>query len=389
MAGISPHEAVQAVGELVRARLLTVRARNRYRAHDLILAYAAELAAQYERDRPAVRSRMYDHYRQTAHAANLLLRPGPQPVAPAAPLPSVTPEPLADTATATAWYTREQAVLRSVVEAAAAHGDSRTAWELAVTLQMCQQRMGWWHDWAATMRAALAAARKAEDVEGMARTHHGLAGALHYLGDLPGAMGHLEQARRHFEQLHSTTDLAHVLRNIGVVYNTQEDHVRALRHMEAALELLSGPEPRHLKAATLADAAVTRVKLGHPEEALRLARTAVVMFRDLRDLNGEGLTLTVMGQVFRHRRDYARSASYYERGIELMRLAGSRVNVAEELMALGDVRLDARDVAGARRAWTDALRSLDDPELPLAAQARGKLALLDTVKEQRGAASVI
>ncbi|MEW2516453.1 BTAD domain-containing putative transcriptional regulator [Streptomyces sp. NPDC046870] len=389
MAGISPQEAVQAMGELVRARLLTVRARNRYRAHDLILAYAAELAAQYERDRPAVRSRMYDHYRQTAHAANLLLRPGPQPAAPAAPLPSVTPEPLADTATATAWYTRERVVLRSVVEAAAAHGDSRMAWELAVTLQMCQQRMGWWHDWAATMRAALAAARKAEDAEGMARTHHGLAGALHSLGDLPGALRHLERARHRFEQLHSTTDLAHVLGNIGVVYSSQEDHVRALRHMEAALDLLCGPEPRHLRAATLSDTAMTRVKLGDPEGALRLARTAVVMFRDLRDLNGEGLTLTIIGQVFRRRRDYARSASYYERGIELMRLAGNRGNVVEELMALGDVRLDARDVAGARRAWTDALRSLDDPELPLAARAREKLALLDTVEEQREAASVI
>ncbi len=72
------------------------------------------------------------------------------------------------------------------------------------------------------------------------------------------------------------------------------------------------------------------------------------MFRDLRDLSGEGV-----------------------------------------LMALGDVRLDARDVAGARRARTDALRGLDDPDVPLAAQAGEKLARLDTGKEQRGAASVI
>ncbi|MFF3909680.1 BTAD domain-containing putative transcriptional regulator [Streptomyces sp. NPDC001848] len=389
MAGITPHEAAQAVGELVRARLLTARGRNRYRAHDLILAYAAELSVQYQPDRPAVRSRMYDHYRQTAHAANLLLRPGPQPVAPQSPLPSVTPEPLADTAAATAWYTQERAVLRSVVETAAAHGDGRTAWELAVTLQMCQQRMGWWHDWAATMRAALGAARKADDVEGMARTHHGLAGALHYLGDQPGALRHLEHARHHFEQLHSTADLAHVLRNLGLVRHTQGDHLRALRHLETALDLLSGPEPGQLKATILCMAGMTRVKLGDLGEALRLLRTAVAMFRELRDLNGEGVTLTVIGQVFDQWRDYARSVSYYERGIERLRLAGSRANVAEELMALGDVRLDARDVAGARQAWTEALGSLDDPDLPLVVQAREKLAQLDTAKEERRAASVI
>ncbi|MGW4597827.1 AfsR/SARP family transcriptional regulator [Streptomyces sp. NPDC004457] len=281
MAGITPREAVQAVGELVRARLLTVRARDRYRAHELVLAYAAELAAPYERDRPAVRSRMYDHYRQTAHAANLLLRPGPQPAAPAAPLPSVTPEPLTDTGAATAWYTRERAVLRAV-DTAAAHGDGRTPWELAVTLRMCQQRMGWWHDWAVTMRAAPGAACEAEDVAGMARTHHGLAGALHHLGDPPAALHHLPQARRHFEQGHSRAGLAYVLRNVGVVHLTRG---------------------------------------------------------------------TTFVPCARWKRPW---------------------NVAEELMALGDVRLDAQDVAGARRAWADALRSLDDPDLPPAAQARGE-----------------
>ncbi|WP_046733280.1 AfsR/SARP family transcriptional regulator [Streptomyces humi] len=388
MAGITPREAACAVGELVRARLLTAHGRDRYWAHDLILAYAAELAVQYEPDRPAVRSRVYDHYRQTAHVANLLLRPGPQPAAPASPLPSVTPEPLADPAAATAWYTRERAVLRSVVEATAAHGDSRMAWELALTLQLCQQRMGWWHDWAATMRSALAAARRTEDAEGQARTHHGLAGALHHLGDLPNALRHLERARHHFEQLRSTTDLAHVLRNIGLVHHTQGDHVRALRHLERALELLDGPDADPLKATILSMAGMARVELGDLEEALRLLRTAVAMFHDMRDLNGEGLTLTVIGQVHRRRRDHARSVLYYERGIELLRLAGSRANVAEELMALGEVRLDARDVPGARRAWTDALRSLEDPDLPLALRVRRKLTRLDAATEQRPAASV-
>ncbi|MEV5177600.1 tetratricopeptide repeat protein [Streptomyces flaveolus] len=360
MAGITPREAVQAVGELVRARLLTVRARDRYRAHDLVLAYAAELAVQDERDRPAVRSRRYDHYRQTAHTANLRLRPGPQPAAPAAPLPSVAPEPPADTAAATSWYSR-----------------------------MCRQRVGCRHDWAATMRAALGAAREAEDVEGMARTHHGLAGAPRYLGDLPGALRHLEQARRHLGRAHSTDDLAHVLRTIGVVYDTQGDHVRAPRPLEAALDLLSGSGPGPLKATTLSMAGVARMELGDPEVALRLLRTAVPMFRDLCDLDAEGLTLTFIGQVLRHRRASTRSASYHERGIELMRPAGRRVNVAEELTSLGDVRLDARDVAGARRAWTDALGSLDDPDLPLAAQARQRPARLETVGQCGAAASVI
>ncbi|MET7434034.1 BTAD domain-containing putative transcriptional regulator [Streptomyces flaveolus] len=330
MAGIPPQEAVQAVGELVRARLLSVRARDRYRAHDLILAYAAELAVQHERDRPAARSRMYGHHRQTTHTANLVLRPGPRPAAHAAQLPSVTPEPLADTAAATARYTRERPVLRSVGETAAAHGNSRTAWEPGscggassawdggttgpppcVPPWERRARPTTWRAWRgpATAWPAPCAASVTCPVRCATWNTHVTAS----------------------DNWRATTDLAHVLRNTGVVYNAQEDHVRALRHMESASDLLSGPEPRHPKAATPADTAMTRVELGGPEESLRLARTAVC------------------------------SATCVTPG----------------------------DVAGARRARTDALRGLDDPDVPLAAQAGEKLARLDTGKEQRGAASVI
>lgn len=379
MAGIPPSEAAQAVGELVRARLLTVRGRHRFWAHDLILAYAVELAGKYDSDRTGVRARLQDHYLQTAHAANLLLRPGPQPIAPVPPLPSVTPEPLADAAAGTAWHAQERAVLRSLVETAAARGESRTAWELAVSLQMCQQRLGWWHDWAATMQAALVAAQKADDTEGMARTHHGLAGALHYLGDVHGALRHLQQARGHFEELGFTTDLAHVLKNIGFVYSGQGDNARSIGHLEQTLRLLSGSGPNQLKASTMATAGMVRLKLGDVDEAARLQCAAAADFRELRDLNGEGSSLIQLGRLHYVRQDYARSASYYERGIELLRLVGSRGNVVEELMVLGDVRLDNNDVAGARRAWTDALRSVNDPELPLAVQLEERLTKLGSV----------
>ncbi len=384
MAGITPQEAAQAVGELIRARLLTVRGRNRYWAHDLVLAYAAELAEEHAEDGATVRSRLYDHYRQTAHAGNLLLRPGLQLAVPPSPQPLVTPEPLAGTAAATEWFTREREILRAVVEATAARGESRPAWELALSLQMCQQRLGWWNDWAATMLVALTAAQEAEDAEGMARTHHGLAGALYFLGDVPGALHHLERARNHFDQLGLCVDLAHVLKNIGVVCFARGDHVRANQHLDKALQLLRGDEPCQLRATTLAMAGLVRLELGDVKESIRLTRAARTIFRELGDLNSEGLTLTGLGRVHRTQRQYTRSACYYERGIQLLRLAGSRANVAEELVALGDVRLDMRDVAGARRSWTEALRNVDDPDLPLAALATERLAGLEAQTVSRG-----
>ncbi|MEV5176788.1 AfsR/SARP family transcriptional regulator, partial [Streptomyces flaveolus] len=58
-AGVSREAAATAAGELVRARLLDVRGRDRYGAHDLVLAYAAELGRAGEADRPAAPRRSY------------------------------------------------------------------------------------------------------------------------------------------------------------------------------------------------------------------------------------------------------------------------------------------------------------------------------------------
>ncbi|MEU5712978.1 MULTISPECIES: AfsR/SARP family transcriptional regulator, partial [Streptomyces] len=147
LAGTPPGETAAAVGELVRARLLTVRQRDRYQAHALVLRYASELSGLSGlsgTERAAALSRLHAHYRRTAQAANLLLRPrnrqaGPPPP----PYDGVFPTPLPDASAALDWLAAERSVLRAVAESAAAHGDVRTARGLAVSLQLFQQRLGW------------------------------------------------------------------------------------------------------------------------------------------------------------------------------------------------------------------------------------------------------
>jgi DNA-binding SARP family transcriptional activator len=155
LAGLPPRRAAHAVGELLRARLLTVRRGERYWSHDLMLDYAAELDGETPRSRAAALSRLHDHYRQTAYAANLLLRPLTAPMAPPPPLPGVTPERLVDATAADAWITGERQVLREVVKSAVAQGDARVARELASSLRLARQRLGRWHDRRATTGRAL------------------------------------------------------------------------------------------------------------------------------------------------------------------------------------------------------------------------------------------
>lgn len=141
LAGVSPSAARDAAGELMLTRLVTGSRRGRFRSHGLIRAYAAELNRDMDRDRAAALSRLHDHYRQTAHAARLMLDRPRTPIAPAPPLPGVTPEHVADREAAMAWFAQERHMLRAL-------------------------------GWTETTHVALATVRQTDDLEHTARDQH-------------------------------------------------------------------------------------------------------------------------------------------------------------------------------------------------------------------------
>jgi hypothetical protein len=88
-AGLPLDEGRRRLGELTRAHLLAEHAPGRFSCHDLLRAYADELAqsADSEAERRAATGRMLDHYLHTAHSAALQLHPTRKPVTLSAPQP--------------------------------------------------------------------------------------------------------------------------------------------------------------------------------------------------------------------------------------------------------------------------------------------------------------
>ncbi len=108
-----------ALAELARAYLITERIPGRFAFHDLLRAYAIELADTHDPGeyRLAAKRRVLDHYLHTAcHADKLLnpLRDMPFTLAPAAP--GITPEIPADPREALAWFESEHAVLFAALQ---------------------------------------------------------------------------------------------------------------------------------------------------------------------------------------------------------------------------------------------------------------------------------
>src|SRR5690606_32966066 len=123
LAGAPRSQARSLVAALTRAQLVREHAPGRYLCHDLLRAYATELAHQHDPDdeRRAALRRILDHYLHTAGAANQVLHPHQDTVALGAAQPGVTPTELADQAGASAWFTAEHQVLLAAVQTAADH----------------------------------------------------------------------------------------------------------------------------------------------------------------------------------------------------------------------------------------------------------------------------
>src|SRR5690606_17433837 len=121
------------LAELCEASLVSQTPAGRYTVHDLIRAYAADLARTTEADgeRRAALHRLLDHYLHTAFQAARLLNPIRTEIPLPAPVAPPTPEPLADAEAALRWLTAEHHGLVGAVAEAAANGFDEHAWALA------------------------------------------------------------------------------------------------------------------------------------------------------------------------------------------------------------------------------------------------------------------
>jgi len=137
LAGVPEPELAPLVDALARLRLVRVTERARLAGHDLLLEYAAELAAEQDdpADRDAAVRRLLHFYLHTADRASAGLNGPPRLGLPREPAPDgVPPVGFAGPEQARQWLDAEWPNLVAAVEAAAATGRDRLAWQLAHAL---------------------------------------------------------------------------------------------------------------------------------------------------------------------------------------------------------------------------------------------------------------
>jgi tetratricopeptide (TPR) repeat protein len=385
LAGLPVHTVRPMLAELTRANLVIETAPGRYALHDLLRAYAAELAEGSEPgdERRAAVHRLLDHYLHTAYAAERLLAPHRDVVPLAAARPGVTPEALADYQHAMTWLTTEHPVLTAAIEHAVAGGFDVHAWRLAHAISEFLDRRGHWRDWIDTQQTALAAARRLADPSAQADAHRTLARAATRLGHFDDAHTHYRDALDIYAGAGDAVGRAHTHNSIAEVCERQGRYSDALHHAQVALDLHRGTGHRMGQAAALNAVGWYHAQLGAYRPALAACEQALGLLTELGDRYGQAATSDSLGYAHHRLGHHDRALACYRYSLDLFRELGDRYWEATLLTRIGETRCAMGNAERAHDDWQHALAILDELAHPDAEQVRRLLGGLELPHRHR------
>lgn len=361
---------------LAAAHLLAQPRPGRYQFHDLIRAYAGEVASQVDTasQRDAALDRLLDWY--LASVLNASRRMRPERYYRLLDLDGLGGGlAFASHHDALDWFGEEAGNLIAAVHLARRRRDD-VCWKLAWLLQSYFVTRSRLDDWRSVFAVALEAAR--------ASGHRpGEAGILSGLGVVNGVAREYDESRRFLEQvlaiqreLGAREGEARAQYNLAMAAHNLDDCAWAYEHGMQALEIVRELGLGAFEASVLRALGDICTSMGDHEQALRLADAALAVLGpdgepvDTRfTQHTRGLALVGLGRV--------------EEGIACVRDSvsmffemGEQYEAADVLAQLGTIHLRHGDRVLARECWVRSVRLLTELGHPDADDVRAKLAAL-------------
>ncbi|MEU4218969.1 tetratricopeptide repeat protein, partial [Actinoplanes sp. NPDC026623] len=326
LTGSGAGEVRRLLGVLARASLVQAGPGGRYGMHDLLRAYAAELAARHdpEPERRAALTRLFDHYLDRSVAAMSTLYPDGAPAA-------------GDPDAARAWIEAERPNLAAVCTYGAAHGWHRHTIALAGALFRYLDAGGPVAEAASVTASAVSAARAVGDRAAQAQ-------ALSNLGRLHRRQGRLHEAAATYGQaLILYTDLgeraaeAQVLRNLGSVDWRLGDYRQAAEHYRRAWTLHGKLGDDDGQADALVRLGLVDARLGDQAQAAQRFESALRLYDTLDDRYSEAYVLSLLARLPHRPASLDRAAARLEQSLAVVRQAGDRTAEAYALTDLAAI----------------------------------------------------
>ena len=395
LTGMTAERARQVLDVLARAHLIHVASLRRYGMHDLLRAYARELAEKDGGGEHQALTRLFDHYLHTAAAAMDTLHPADRHWRPRIPTPATPVPPVTGAAAARGWLDAEQATLVAVTVHAAEHGWSAHATQLSDTLFRYLDYGGHYPEAVIIHSRARIAARQVGDSVAEAAALNALGLVAFHQGRYQQSASHLESALALFRQTGDSTGQARVLSNLGVVSYLQGCYAEASgwwqqslavhrengdqageatalvnlglldmrqgRYQQASARLLNSlalartTGNRATESTALVNLAEVSLRQGAYQHAAGQLQQALCLSRETGDRNHEASALTTLGEVCQQMGRYEQAVGHLQQALSLSRKAGNREDEADALNGLGEVLLATGQPADARVRYAAAL----------------------------------
>jgi DNA-binding SARP family transcriptional activator/tetratricopeptide (TPR) repeat protein len=320
--------------ELLTGSHLVQRTGDRYGMHDLLRAYARDLALRSgEAGLPRA---VLDFYLHTAATAMDLLYPAERGRRPPVPQPADVMFALRD-GTALAWLDAERANLVATAVQAVTHGQQWYAVQLAQVLLRYLESGGHYSDAVTLHEHALRAAESMADRRGAAQLRINL-GVLH-----------VQQARytEAGTELRQAVDLAlavgdaliriRALGNLGHLYQWQGRYAEAARFLGEVVAVARHSGDRAGEARGLGNLGQVRLRQGRHLDAARDLRASAAICHDIGDAAGEAYAVLYLGHVESSSGRSAEAAGHYERALRVFTGTTEVAGRAYALDGLGGV----------------------------------------------------
>ncbi|MFI7214147.1 ATP-binding protein [Micromonospora maritima] len=374
LAGVPVDRVHPLLTELHQSSLLTEQGDARYQQHDLIAAYAAELADRDEPFQQAGLRRLCDHYLHTAATGARLLEPRREQPPMPTPAAGTAVSALGSAEDARNWFLAHHATLLAAVRLAGAHGLTTVAWQLAWVLTAFLSRGGHWAEQVAVHRVALRAATADADLLGMSYAYRGLSRAYLRLGRPDAAEAALLRALRLAARLGDQNGRARAHHGLSVAAEKRNDLRVALDRSRRSAAIFRAVGNTSARAEVLNGAGWLNLKAGHVPRAMRQIRTALVLLRRFGERHGEASAWDSLGCAYAELGHREAADHCFRRALALFVDLGDRYFQAEVLVHGGDNRWNMGDWAAARRRWQRAARILTELRHPEVEQVRHRLA---------------
>jgi DNA-binding SARP family transcriptional activator/Tfp pilus assembly protein PilF len=353
---------------LVSAHLIQSATPGRYGMHDLLRAYARELAEHVEGERltRAALTRLFDNCLATAASAMDAAYPAEQhrrPRIPASPDPAPA---VASREAALAWLDAERANLIAMATHAAGNGWPVQATQASGLLFRDLQDRGHTAEEATIHAAARAAARDTGDLGAEASALTALGLVKWRQGRYDEAVGDHTQALALSRKADDRTGQARALYNLGIVEMDQGGYSPAGRHFRQALALHRETGDRTGQAAALNALGNLAEHQGHYRQAATHCRQSLALSRETSHKIAEAVASVNLGRVVRRLGLYQQAAEHHRHALALFRQIGNRRGEAVALSNLGvaDYLLGRyREAAQWHGEALDIGREIKDPEL--------------------------